>query len=44
MITPESIETIERILRRGNNVEIRRRKEGYIILEVKKSIEYEANG
>ncbi len=28
------------ILKRGNNVEIRRKGDGYIVLEVKKTIKY----
>lgn len=33
---------IEAILKRGNDVEIRRKGEGYIVLEVKKTIKYSA--
>lgn len=36
------IETIKQILKRGNDVEIRRKGDTYIILEVKKSIQYSA--
>lgn len=32
--------TAEAILKRGNDVEIRRKGDGYIILEVKKTIKY----
>jgi hypothetical protein len=40
---PEEIfKTIEAILKRGNDVEIRRKGDGYIVLEVKKSIKYSA--
>ena len=34
------MQTIEAIIRRGNDVEIRRKGDGYIVLEVKKSIKY----
>lgn len=33
---------VEAILKRGNDVEIRRKGDGYIVLEVKKSIKYSA--
>lgn len=36
----KTIQAIEAILKRGNDVEIRRRGDGYIVLEVKKSIKY----
>lgn len=36
------IRAIEAILKRGNDVEIRRKGDGYIVLEVKKSIKYSA--
>lgn len=32
--------TIDGILKRGNDVEIRRKDDGYIVLEVKKTIKY----
>jgi len=32
--------TTEAILKRGNDVEIRRKGDGYIVLEVKKTIKY----
>ena len=36
----EALKTIEAILKRGNDVEIRRKNSGYIVLEVKKTIKY----
>ena len=36
------MQTIEAIIRRGNDVEIRRKGDGYIVLEVKKTIKYSA--
>ena len=36
----EMVKAIKAILKRGNDVEIRRKGEGYIILEVKKTIQY----
>lgn len=34
------MQTIEAIIRRGNDVEIRRKGDGYIVLEIKKTIKY----
>lgn len=34
------MQTIDAIIRRGNDVEIRRKGDGYIVLEVKKTIKY----
>lgn len=34
------MQAIEAIIRRGNNAEIRRKGDGYIVLEVKKTIKY----
>lgn len=34
------MQTIEAIIRRGNDAEIRRKGNGYIVLEVKKTIKY----
>lgn len=34
------MQTIEAIIRLGNDVEIRRKGDGYIVLEVKKTIKY----
>ena len=36
----EALKTIEAILKRGNDAEIRRKGDGYIVLEVKKTIKY----
>ena len=36
------IKAIEAILKRGNDAEIRRKNNGYIVLEVKKTIKYKA--
>lgn len=36
----EVIAAADAILKRGNDVEIRRKGDGYIILEVKKTIKY----
>ena len=36
------IKTIEAILKRGNDAEIRRKNNGYIVLEVKKTIKYKS--
>jgi len=32
------VQTIEAVLKRGNDVEIRRKGDGYVVLEVKKTI------
>ena len=37
---PQTIKAIEEIVRRGNDAEIRRKGDGYIVLEVKKTIKY----
>lgn len=37
----ETIKTIEAIIKRGNDAEIRRKGDGYIVLEVKKIIKYD---
>lgn len=36
----EAIKTVKEILKCGNDVEIRRKGDGYIVLEVKKTIKY----
>lgn len=36
----EIIKAIESIIKRGNDAEIRRKGDGYIVLEVKKTIKY----
>lgn len=38
----ELLEAIQQILKRGNDVEIKRKGGGYIVLEVKKTIKYTA--
>lgn len=39
-MSDEIIRAVEAIIRRGNDVEIRRKGDGYIVLEVKKEIKY----
>lgn len=39
-VTEKMIQAIEAIIRRGNDAEIRRKGDGYIVLEVKKEIKY----
>ena len=41
-MSEQTIRAIEALLKRGNDVEIRRKGDGYIVLEVKKSIKYSA--
>lgn len=36
----EAIKTVQAILKRGNDAEIRRKGDGYIVLEVRKKICY----
>lgn len=36
----EMLQAIEEILKRGNDAEIRRKDDGYIVLEVKKTIKH----
>lgn len=40
MIDEKVIQAIEAILKRGNDVEVRRKGDGYIVLEVKKTIKH----
>lgn len=40
MNNDEIIKAMEAIIKRGNDVEIRRKGGGYIVLEVKKTIKY----
>ena len=40
MVDEKIIETINAILKRGNDVEIKRKGDGYIVLEVQKKIKY----
>lgn len=42
LIDEEASKVIEAIIKRGNDAEIRRKGEGYIILEVEKTIKYRA--
>lgn len=42
MIDNEVIQTIEAILKRGNNAEVRRKGDGVIVLEVQKEIKYQS--
>ena len=35
-----TIKAIEAIIKRGNDAEIRRKGDGYVVLEVKKTIKY----
>lgn len=41
-MSEKMFQAVEAILKRGNNVEIRRKGDGYIVLEVKKTIKYSA--
>jgi len=40
----EILRAIEAILRRGNDAEVRRKGDGYVVLEVKKKIQYVTPG
>lgn len=42
LIGKEASEIIEAIIKRGNDAEVRRKGDGYIILEVEKTIRYRA--
>lgn len=42
MLTKSDVAIIEAIIKRGNDAEIRRKGDGYIILEVKKTIKKDA--
>lgn len=39
-MTEQMIQAIEAIIKRGNNAEVRRKGNGYIVVEVKKEIKY----
>lgn len=39
----ETIQAIEAIIKRGNDAEIRRKGDGYIVLEVKKTIKHSSS-
>lgn len=43
-VTPETVKTIEAILKRGNDVQIQRKGDGIVILEVKREIKYRTPG
>lgn len=38
----KTIKAIEEIIKRGNDAEIRRKGNGYVVIEVKKTIKYTA--
>lgn len=38
------LEAIQAILKRGNDVQIQRKNDGYIVLEIKKTIKYSTPG
>ncbi len=40
IMSEEVIKAIEDIIKRGNDAEIRRKGDGYVVLEVKKTIKY----
>ena len=40
IMSEEVIKAIEDIIKRGNYAEIRRKGDGYVVLEVKKTIKY----
>lgn len=40
MIDKTALQAIEAILNRGNDAEVRRKGDGYIVLEVKKTIKH----
>lgn len=40
MMDEKTMQVIEAILKRGNDVEVRRKGDGYIVLEVKKTIKH----
>lgn len=40
LLSEKTIKAIEAIIKRGNDAEIRRKGDGYIVLEVKKTIKY----
>lgn len=43
LLSEKTIKTIEAIIKHGNDAEIRRKGDGYIVLEVKKTIKYTAS-
>ena len=38
----KTIQAVEAIIKRGNDAEIRRKGDGYVVLEVKKTIKYDS--
>ena len=40
-MTAEAIKTIEVILKRGSDVQIQRKGDGYIVLEVQRAVKYQ---
>ena len=40
LLSEKTIKAIEAIIKRGNDAEIRRKGDGYIVLEVNKTIKY----
>ena len=44
ILSEKTIKAIEDIIKRGNDAEIRRKGDGYIVLEVKKTIKYSSCG
>ncbi len=40
IMSEEAIKAIKAIIKRGNDAEIRRKGDGYVVLEVKKTIKY----
>ena len=43
-VNEKTVAAIEEIIRRGNDAEVRRRGEGLVVLEVKKTIKYSPPG
>ena len=44
MADTELLEAIKAIIKRGNDAEVRRKGDGCIVLEVKKTIKYSSSG
>lgn len=42
VLSDKAKEAIQEIIKRGNDAEIRKKGDGYIVLEVKKTIKYSA--
>lgn len=43
-MTEEAIKAIEAALKRGSDVQIQRKGDGYIILEIRRTIKYKTSG